>query len=380
MSPLISRPGYGGGSPALPRGAVGEAKLPSGSPGGKGLSLDGDIPGGNTFAKPVDDIRDDKAEEGSIYRKDGPSDLAKPQNDPEGDERHHEQFKPTYTPPGGRDPDDVSITKYPYRDGIPNRHNASVEFVAGLFALRTAHEVLLRPEGSFETRTAAKIDDILSGLNPKVIDRAGKCSAQIKRADVKNLRWIFAVDCGNGVKVVKMKAARKGNLVKLSRMELMLSCSCPAWRWLGSEHHSQQGQYIDGKPRGTAAAPKIKDPENVNRVCKHVAAALSMAKAWEIPAAKKKKKAPAKKTASTADMHALVRRASEVTLASEVLGTPDFEGGHPLPIPAVYARALGEAEDAPAVYQVRAAGQFWPMQWTETDDLAGALAHASRKG
>lgn len=366
--PLVSRPGYGGGSPALPRGAVSESGLPSGSPGGKGVSLNNDIPGGNTFAKPVDDVRHDEPEEGSIYRKDGPGDLAKPQND--GDERHHEQFKPTYAPGGGRDPDDVSITKYPYRDGIPNKHNASAEFVAGLYVLHTAHEIVLRAGGSFETRTAARLDDILTGLNPKVINRAGQCKATVQRADIKNLRWIFAVDCGNGVKVVKMKAVRKGNVVKLARMDMVLSCSCPAWRWLGSEHHSKREDYLDGKPRGTASEPKIKDPENINRVCKHVAAALSLARPWEIPAAKKPKgkaKTKAKTAAET------FRRACGVCDANTFLEADFDEGAILISDPSIRGRALGEPEFAPAVYQLRRVGEPWPTQWVESDDLAGDL-------
>ncbi len=71
--PLVSRPGYGQGSPALPDGTVGESKLPEGPPADKGLSLDKDIPGTSTFNKPEGDIREpDKAAPGSIYRVDGP--------------------------------------------------------------------------------------------------------------------------------------------------------------------------------------------------------------------------------------------------------------------------------------------------------------------
>ena len=288
--PLTSRPGYGEGDPALPRGSVGESKLPSGPPAGKGVGLDPDIPGTRTFAKPTDDVRDfDKSEEGSIYERESPDQMAKPQDDADpGDERDHSEFKPTSTPPGGRPEDDNAITKYPYRDGIPNRHNASAEFVAGLWALRFAHEIVIEPSSLFETRTAARMEEILSGLNPKVQEKARSCTVSLKRADKANLRWLFSVDCGNGAKVVKMKATRKGNVTRIGRMDLTLSCSCPAWRWLGSEHHSQRDDYLDGKPRGTAAAPMIKDPEGINRVCKHVTAVLSFAKGWEIPAARKK--------------------------------------------------------------------------------------------
>jgi hypothetical protein len=125
-------------------------------------------------------------------------------------------------------------------------------------------------------------DSILEGLNRKVQTRAKKCAVSLKRADINNLRWILSVDCGNGPKVVKIKATRDKNITKLSKMDLDLSCSCPAWRWLGSEHHSKREDYLDGKPRGTASVPMIKDPRGINRVCKHVASVLAFVKDWKI--------------------------------------------------------------------------------------------------
>jgi hypothetical protein len=70
-------------------------------------------------------------------------------------------------------------------------------------------------------------------------------------------------------------------------MDVYFSCSCKAWRWLGSEYHSKGEGYIDGKPVGTASTPDIKDPDRINRVCKHVAAVISRVQEWKIPAKKK---------------------------------------------------------------------------------------------
>jgi len=246
------------------------------------MSLDSEIPGSSTFDKPVDDIReDDKSEPGSIYRKDSPQNLAKPQDGEGRDERDHSRFSPSYGAPGGRPKDDSSITKYPYRDDKPNTHNASSEFVVGLWLLRTAHE--LRVPAETRLVVATRPDDILEGLNPKFQARGKKCTATLKRADPANLRWIFSVECGNGPKVVRMKAFRAKNVTRLGKMDIDLSCSCPAWQWLGPEHHSKREEYLDGKPRGTASVPVIRDPTGINRVCKHVAAVLSMTRGWEVP-------------------------------------------------------------------------------------------------
>jgi len=278
-SPLVTRPAYGAGRAAIP---VSESKLPKGEPGGKGLPLDSDIPGSSTYSKPEEDSREfDKAEEGSIYRIDGPDDMAKPQDNPDGDERHHEQFKPRFETPGGRPPGDPTVTDYPYRDDRSNRHYASAEFVAEVFLLKTARELVIRP--SPMSRTAATLGEMTQQLDPNTQGKAAACSVTVKRADIPNLRWLFAVNCGNGPKVVRVKASRDGNIVKFSKLDLAVSCSCPAWQWTGPEHHAKRDGYLDGKPVGTASTPVVRDPEGRNTVCKHVAAVLSLTKGWSVP-------------------------------------------------------------------------------------------------
>lgn len=272
---------------------VSESGLPKGDGGGKGVGLSPDIPGESTFNKPVDDIREpDKAPPGSIYRKDGPDDLAKPQDDEKGDQRNHENFKPRFEGPGGRGPDDPVVTDYPYRDGLPHQHYATdrdqAAFVAGLYLVELANPLRIRPETRY--LVASRPDDVITGLNPKFVERARTCAVTLKRVDAANLRWIFAVNCGNGPYVIKLKAFRSANVVRLGKMDIDVSCSCPAWRWLGPEHHAKQEDYLDGTPRGTASVPVIRDPQGINRVCKHVAAALSFARDWEVPKAKAKKK------------------------------------------------------------------------------------------
>jgi hypothetical protein len=269
------------------RSPVAESGLPGTGPSQKGVGLDPSIPGSSTYSKPSgEDEREPDIEDGSMYRVDDADGLLKDQNKP--DEIDHSHAKPTYNRPGPHVRDDGSITKYPYRDGIPNRHNASlVENVAQLWLLKCAHEEsvsLVAP-----VRVASKLSEIENGLNPSTRQRSASCVATIKRTDVPNLRWIFSVDCGNGPKMVRLKAARKGNVTALSKMDVSLSCSCKAWRWLGSEYHAKSDGYLDGKPTGTASTPNIKDPTRVNRVCKHVAAVMSKVRAWSIPVKKKGK-------------------------------------------------------------------------------------------
>lgn len=275
MRPLVTRPPYGSRDTT-----VSQSKLPEGSPGGKGVSLDPDIPGQKTFVKPLDDTRQTGKDDESIYRVDNPDDLTKEQTRPDVNMDNADKHDGIGYLPGKGPWDSTSRPKWPYRDRAKHPHNASSEFVLNSYLLTRAHDLTLPAEGS-NLRVATKLGDIEQGLNPQVTERAQTCSVTLKRADVANRRWLFSVDCGNGPKVVRIKA-EKSRSSQMAKFDLHITCSCPAWRWLGPEHHSKREDYLDGTPRGTASVPRIKDPEGINRVCKHVKAVLGTVKNWQI--------------------------------------------------------------------------------------------------
>lgn len=159
-------------------------------------------------------------------------------------------------------------------------------FVAALWRLQEAPDVFL-PVGA---KIAATVDVMTQGLNPSIVTKSQTCTAKLKRADIRNLRWIFSVDCGNGPHAVRFKADRKGNVTQFMRMDFHVACSCPAWRWQGPEFHSTTKNYQDPKTplQGTASPPNIRDPERVNKVCKHVAAVLAFTRGWTVPKPKRK--------------------------------------------------------------------------------------------
>jgi hypothetical protein len=316
MQPLTSRPGYGEGhNPALPTGLSEEkdaqsglpslpqsniptrpspvmavAELPSGGPSDRGLPVDDSLPGQRTFSKPEDDIRKPDSKDEPIKRVDGPDDLTKDRDRVDTKEDNKNTGPDRYSPAGPWDSTDK--TPYPYRDDKPNTHNAMAlrvahrfeesEIVAGMYLVASAPEMFL-PGNS---RIAADLPEIEDRLSPEIEDKGKRCRASLKRADLKNLRWIFAVNCGNGPKVVRLKANRSGNVVKFPKLNLHLACSCPAWRWQGPEYHAKQQDYQDPNTpfQGTASAPNIRDPKRVHKVCKHVAAVLSMTRNWTLPA------------------------------------------------------------------------------------------------
>jgi len=282
QKPLTLRRDYG--SNEGQETVTAQSGLPSGGPSDKGLPLNSGIPGTNTFAKPVDDIRDfdnsKSPKDEDIHRVEKPDDMLK-DRDRIDTKEDWAQSHDNIGEMGKGKPDRSPKTQYPYRDDRKHKHYASVEFVLESYLLKSAHELAI--PGEHAVKVATRIEAIETGLNPLVTQRSKTCTATLKRSDIPNLRWIFSVDCGNGPKVVRLKATRKGNVTQITKMDLNVSCSCHAWRWLGSEHWSKGEQYLDGKPRGTASVPVIKDPEGINRVCKHVAAVLSGIRKWHIP-------------------------------------------------------------------------------------------------
>lgn len=260
------RPAYGH-SPS----PVAVSQLPQGGPLDKGLPLDSGIPGYSTFAKPVDDIREPSNDDESIRRVDDANDLTKSRDRIDTREDNADKHDGIGAM-GKGEWSGTEKTRYPYRDGIPNSHYASVRIVAERWLAETARSRVLRGHN----RVATTLDQIAQGLSEKVLRRSKNCNVTLKRRDLKNLRWIYSVDAGNGPKVVKMKAIKWHPGVKsFGKMDFEFSCSCEAWRWLGPEYHAKREEYIIGKPRGTASTPDIKDPERINRVCKHVAAVIT---------------------------------------------------------------------------------------------------------
>jgi hypothetical protein len=136
-------------------------------------------------------------------------------------------------------------------------------------------------------RVAAKLAEIVQGLDPGIRSRARGITPKLKRADPKNVMYQFAVPGSKGESyTVRVKGVPSKNIRTIGKMDLKLSCSCNFWQFQGPEHWARSDDYLYGKPRGTAARPDVKDPKGRNRVCKHVLAVLDHIAKW--PAAGKR--------------------------------------------------------------------------------------------
>jgi hypothetical protein len=134
-------------------------------------------------------------------------------------------------------------------------------------------------------RQAARISEIRDGCGPDLVKRALNLKIKLKRADPRNAMWHFSVPGSKGDYLVKMKALRSGNVRDLGKVHVKVSCSCPFWQWQGPEHWAKTGDYLYGKPRGTASKPDGKDPSGQHKACKHVLACFNWVTThqWRVP-------------------------------------------------------------------------------------------------
>lgn len=138
--------------------------------------------------------------------------------------------------------------------------------------------------GPSAIRVAAKMAEIMRGCASDVISRARSLKPKSRRFNPANLFYTFSVPGSKGEPyVVRLKVIRpRANVADIHKMDLKVSCSCDFWRWQGPEYHAKSGDYLYGKPRGTATRPTEKDPRAKHRVCKHVASVLKLIDKWNL--------------------------------------------------------------------------------------------------
>lgn len=134
--------------------------------------------------------------------------------------------------------------------------------------------VLPSGKGHIE-KEAALIRDIQRDCGPDLVARAKGVRPKLSRVDAKNGIWLFDVPGSEGSHRVRIKAVRQGNVRDMNKVHVLVSCSCPFWRWQGPEYWAKAGGYLYGKPRGLASKPDVKDPNGQHRACKHALAVFT---------------------------------------------------------------------------------------------------------
>lgn len=142
-----------------------------------------------------------------------------------------------------------------------------------------------RAASEMMARIAARIPEIVQRCSPDLVRRARGIPVRLNRVDPRNAVWLFDVRGSSGTHRVRVKALRKGNVRDAVKVHVRVSCSCPFWQWQGPEYHAKTGDYLFGRPRGTATKPTEKDPTNHHAACKHVLAVFDhiTRHKWSVP-------------------------------------------------------------------------------------------------
>lgn len=107
---------------------------------------------------------------------------------------------------------------------------------------------------------AATRSDLIKSAPPAVVMAANLIN--VSQPTLSGLTYTFDVD-GKYITKIQEKRGR-----------VRVTCSCKFFQYQGPEHWALVEGYLIGKPQGTATIPKEKDPDGVNKICKHVLACL----------------------------------------------------------------------------------------------------------
>tara|TARA_Y100000310_G_scaffold296048_1_gene327971 strand:+ start:9553 stop:12600 length:3048 start_codon:yes stop_codon:yes gene_type:complete len=150
------------------------------------------------------------------------------------------------------------------------------------------HPDFVNNRAAFAARTATRIHEIVDRCSEDLMARSRGLKPSLKRVDQKNAVWLFDVPGSKHAYRVRVKARRKGNVRDAGKVDIKVSCSCPFWQWQGPEHHAKVGDYLYGRPAGTASKPTTKDPDGRHAACKHVLAVFNhmLTNKWSVPRSK----------------------------------------------------------------------------------------------
>lgn len=96
----------------------------------------------------------------------------------------------------------------------------------------------------------------------------------VVRAEPRRARWIFRVRCNKPESkpeghLVRLQAL-SGESERLSRRDVLVSCSCPAWRYWGADYNAYHNGYSEAIRSLLNEDKAIRDPGRTYLICKHV--------------------------------------------------------------------------------------------------------------
>jgi len=132
-------------------------------------------------------------------------------------------------------------------------------------------------------RGATRLSEISAGSEDGIHERARTLRVVLRSSHPDLRHWVFEVRGGKTSHMVRIQSTAAGDVSGLADDDVFLACDCGAWRWEGPEFHAKQKDYQEGRPRGTATPPDVRDPERLHMACKHVIAVAKAISARPLP-------------------------------------------------------------------------------------------------
>lgn len=282
---------------------------------------------------------DDSVFDISNPSQDGAYDMAKQQDSPDGeshidrvDMRDHGAEPTEFSSPDiiqqyPADWPNWQLTDYPYRQKTTPKHssettifddwwdNLQPKVPLGLRAIRLAiwreeRKVAVEQEALADlmmnyfpirleptTKKAMKIDEIARHVTERTRQNAIHCLPSLVRSEPKAGRWTFSVHCGSsGSHIVKVTAKKSGISTDVNKVDILLGCSCPFWKYYGPDYWAHRNGFLEGEPRSNLKSPAVRDPGGKNWLCKHVLSASRLFRNYKIQTARPLLKKPSPPT------------------------------------------------------------------------------------
>lgn len=131
-----------------------------------------------------------------------------------------------------------------------------------------------------KVKVAWTMGELVDATSNFSLQHQPNCSAKFKKNRGKIWRYDFHVVCGESWSdpaghVVKVKFLPKKNQTKAVSSHVLISCSCPFWRYYGCDWNSMRHDYNE-RQRSNGEAPVVRGKQHY--ICKHVATCVPLIK------------------------------------------------------------------------------------------------------
>jgi hypothetical protein len=113
------------------------------------------------------------------------------------------------------------------------------------------------------------------------------CVPRLLRTENKRARWLLNVKCAKKDSYLRGWTVRlkvePGKGRKMITRDVLVSCSCPAWRYWGADYNAAGNGYSQAVRARINLDRGIRDPGRTYLICKHVYTVGFLVRGWAVP-------------------------------------------------------------------------------------------------